>query len=85
MIGSKRASPRLSPSAMSAICCVAKQASHELKAEKNGSDHDRSDIQSTIVGAEPVHYRHQKCARVVPQRDRHPEQRHRHAPHALRQ
>ncbi|KAL6969341.1 hypothetical protein U1Q18_029057 [Sarracenia purpurea var. burkii] len=34
MIGSKRASPRLSPSAMSAICCAAKAASHELKAEK---------------------------------------------------
>ncbi|KAL6958852.1 hypothetical protein U1Q18_040197 [Sarracenia purpurea var. burkii] len=34
MIDSKRASPRLSFSAMSAICCAPKQASHELKAEK---------------------------------------------------
>lgn len=32
--GNKRAIPRLSPSAMSAICCAAKAGSHELKVEK---------------------------------------------------
>lgn len=33
-IGNNSASPRLSPSAISAICCAAKAASHELKVEK---------------------------------------------------
>lgn len=32
--GNKSAIPRLSPSAMSAICCAAKAGSHELKVEK---------------------------------------------------
>eukprot|EP00928_Gymnodinium_smaydae_P016967 TRINITY_DN16446_c0_g1_i1.p2 TRINITY_DN16446_c0_g1~~TRINITY_DN16446_c0_g1_i1.p2 ORF type:complete len:112 (+),score=14.80 TRINITY_DN16446_c0_g1_i1:343-678(+) len=34
MMGSRSASPRLSPSAISAICCAAKAASQELKVEK---------------------------------------------------
>lgn len=34
MIGSRRARPRLSPSAISAICCAARAASQELKVEK---------------------------------------------------
>lgn len=34
IMGSNRASPRLSPSAISAICCAAKAGSHELKVEK---------------------------------------------------
>lgn len=34
MIGSNSANPRLSPSAISAICCAAKAASHELRVEK---------------------------------------------------
>ena len=32
--GKRRAIPRLSPSAMSAICCTAKAGSHEFKVEK---------------------------------------------------
>ncbi|KAJ6719691.1 hypothetical protein OIU79_007351 [Salix purpurea] len=34
MSGSSRAIPRLSPSAISAICCAAKAGSHELKVVK---------------------------------------------------
>ena len=34
IMGSNRASPRLSPSAISAICCAAKAGSPELKVEK---------------------------------------------------
>jgi len=34
MSGSKSAIPRLSPSAISAICCAAKAGSHELKVVK---------------------------------------------------
>jgi len=34
MMGIRRAMPRLSPSAMSAICCAAKAASVELRVEK---------------------------------------------------